>query len=92
VASQIPESENIYVTLDIDSLDPTEAPGTGTPEPGGLTYRQLRTMLHICAQKGKLVGMDLVEVSPPYDQSGRTAQIAARLIIDLLGAAIPAAK
>jgi len=91
VASQIPESENLYVTLDIDSLDPTEAPGTGTPEPGGLTYRQLRTMLRICAQKGKLVGMDLVEVNPLYDPTGRTAQLAARLIIDLLGAATLAA-
>jgi agmatinase len=87
IAQKIPESENIYVTLDIDSLDPTEAPGTGTPEPGGLTYRQLRTMLRICASKGKLVGMDLVEVNPLFDPTGRTAQVAARLIIDLLGAA-----
>jgi len=87
IADQIPESDNIYVTLDIDSLDPTEAPGTGTPEPGGLTYRQLRTMLRILAQKGKLVGMDLVEVNPLFDPTGRTAQVAARLIIDLLGAA-----
>ena len=92
VAAQIPESENIYVTMDIDSLDPSEAPGTGTPEPGGLTYRQLRRMLRICAEKGKLVGMDLVEVNPLYDHSGRTAQIAARLIIDLLGSATLKAK
>lgn len=87
VAQKIPESENIYVTLDIDALDPSEAPGTGTPEPGGLTYRQLRTMLRILAQKGRLVGMDLVEVNPLFDPTGRTAQVAARLIIDLLGAA-----
>jgi len=87
IAAQIPKCENIYVTLDIDSLDPSEAPGTGTPEPGGLTYRQLRTMLRACAKKGRLVGMDLVEVNPLYDPTGRTAQVAARLIIDLLGAA-----
>jgi agmatinase len=87
IASQIPECDNLYVTLDIDSLDPTEAPGTSTPEPGGLTYRQLRTMLRICAQKGKLAGMDLVEVNPLFDPTGRTAQVAARLIIDLLGSA-----
>ncbi len=87
VAARIPECENLYVSLDIDSLDPTEAPGTGTPEPGGLTYRQLRALLRACAQKGRLVGMDLVEVNPLYDPTGRTAQVAARLIIDLLGAA-----
>ncbi len=87
VASRIPECENLYITLDIDSLDPSVAPGTGTPEPGGLTYLQLRTLLRTCASKGKLVGMDLVEVNPLYDQSGRTAQVAARLILDALGAA-----
>lgn len=85
IASQIPDCENIYVSLDIDSLDPTVAPGTGTPEPGGLSYLQLRTMLRACAKKGKLAGMDLVEVNPLYDPTGRTAQVAARLIIDLLG-------
>ena len=87
IVDQIPKSENLYITLDIDSLDPSVAPGTGTPEPGGLTYRQLRSMLRGCVRNRKLVGMDLVEVNPLYDQSGRTAQVAARLIIDLLGAA-----
>lgn len=87
VTAQVPECDNLYITLDIDSLDPTEAPGTGTPEPGGLTYLQLRDMLRACARKGKLVGMDLVEVNPLYDPTGRTAQVAARLIIDFLGAA-----
>jgi len=87
IASKIPECDNLYVTLDIDSLDPSVAPGTGTPEPGGLTYLQMRKLLRACAQKGKLVGMDLVEVNPLYDQTGATAQVAARLIIDLLGAA-----
>ncbi len=92
IASRIPQSENIYISLDIDSLDPTVAPGTGTPEPGGLTYLELRTLLRACARKGKLVGADLVEVNPLYDQSARTAQVAARLIIDLLGAAFAPAS
>jgi len=87
VASRIPECENIYVSLDIDSLDPSVAPGTGTPEPGGLSYVDLRTLLRACARKGKLAGMDVVEVNPLFDPTGRTAQVAARLIIDLLGAA-----
>lgn len=88
ISSQIPETENLYITLDIDVLDPSVAPGTGTPEPGGLTYLQLRDLLRLTALKGKLAGMDLVEVNPLYDPSGRTAQVAARLIIDLLGAAM----
>ncbi len=87
ISSQIPDSENLYITVDIDVLDPSVAPGTGTPEPGGLTYRQLRRLLRLTAQKGRLAGMDLVEVNPLFDPSGRTAQVAARLIIDLLGAA-----
>lgn len=87
IASKIPICENLYVTLDIDSLDPSIAPGTGTPEPGGLTYLQLRSLLRNCATKGRLAGMDVVEVNPLFDPTGRTAQVAARLIIDLLGAA-----
>ncbi len=85
----IPKSENIYVSLDIDVLDPTLAPGTGTPEVGGLTFHQLSDMLRAVPSKGRLVGMDLVEVNSHYDPTGVTAQTAARLIIDLLGAALP---
>ncbi|MBI2311303.1 MAG: arginase family protein [Betaproteobacteria bacterium] len=87
VASQIPQSENIYISVDIDCLDPSVAPGTGTPEPGGLTYLQLRALLRACAGKGRLVGMDLVEVNPLFDPTGITANVAARLILDALGAA-----
>ncbi|UCD58984.1 MAG: arginase family protein [Candidatus Hydrogenedentota bacterium] len=87
IASRIPEVENIYVTLDIDALDPTEAPGSGGPEPGGLTYMQMRTMLRACAQKGKLVGMDLNEVNPVFDPMQKTANVAVRMILDLLAAA-----
>ncbi len=87
VTAQIPKCENLYISIDIDSLDPSVAPGTGTPEFGGLTYLELRALLRACAQKGKLAGMDVVEVNPLFDPTGRTAQVAARLIIDLLGAA-----
>ena len=87
IAAQIPDVENIYVTLDIDALDPTEAPGSGGPEPGGLTYMQMRTMLRACAQKGKLIGMDVNEVNPVFDPMQKTANVAVRLILDTLGAA-----
>lgn len=87
VLSQIPASENIYITLDVDVLDPPVAPGTGTLEPGGLSFFQLDDLLTGLAAKGRLVGVDVVEVDD-RDRSGRTAQTAVRLLLDLLGAAL----
>jgi agmatinase len=87
IVSQIPEVENIYVTLDIDALDPSIAPGSGAPEPGGLNYLQMRTILRGIGQKGKLVGMDVNEVNPMFDSMGITANVAVYMIIDMLGAA-----
>jgi len=85
--AQIPASENIYISLDVDVMDPSLAPGTGTLEPDGLNFRELDELLKGVAAKGKLVGFDVVEVNPYRDSSGRTAQTAVRLMIDLLGAA-----
>jgi agmatinase len=85
----VPKSENIYVSIDIDVLDPALAPGTGTVEVGGLTFQQISDILRALPSKGHLVGMDVVEVNSYYDPTGVTAQTAARLIIDLLGAALP---
>jgi len=85
VLKQIPKAENLYVTIDIDALDPSVAPGTGTPEPGGFTYLQMKEMLAGVAEKGRIIGFDLVEVNPLYDPAGITAQLAARLILDFLG-------
>ncbi len=73
----------VYLTFDIDSLDPAYAPGTGTPEIGGLTSVQAIELIRGC--KGlNLVGCDLVEVSPPYDLQGNTALLAANLIFEML--------
>jgi len=85
--AQVPSSENIYISLDVDVMDPTLAPGTGTLEPDGLSFRELDELLKGVAAKGRLVGLDVVEVNPYRDPSGRTAQTAVRLMIDLLGAA-----
>jgi agmatinase len=85
--AQIPPSENIYISLDVDVMDPTLAPGTGTLEPDGLTFRELDELLKGLATRGNLAGFDVVEVNPYRDASGRTAQTAVRLLIDLLGAA-----
>jgi agmatinase len=84
---QIPQSENTYVTFDVDSMDPTLAPGTGTLEPGGLNFQEIDDLMKGIPSKGKLVGLDIVEVNPYRDPSGRTAQTAIRLMVDLLGAA-----
>ncbi len=72
-----------YLTFDIDSLDPAYAPGTGTPEIGGLTSVQAIELIRGC-QGLNLVGCDLVEVSPPYDLQGNTALLAANLIFEML--------
>ncbi|WP_293575840.1 agmatinase [Phaeobacter sp.] len=73
----------VYVSYDIDSLDPAYAPGTGTPEIGGLTSAQALELIR--ALRGlNIVGCDLVEVSPPYDQSGNTALTAANLLYELI--------
>ena len=89
VAAQIPRGENLYVTLDIDVMDPSQAPGTGTPEVGGLVYQELRECLTAVVKGHNLVALDLVEVAPPYDTSELTVQYASKLIIDVLAAQFP---
>jgi agmatinase len=74
----------VYVSIDIDVLDPAHAPGTGTPEPGGLTTRELQMILHGLADLD-LIGADVVEVSPAYDHAQLTALAAANVIYELLG-------
>lgn len=85
VLKQIPASDNIYVTVDIDVLDPSIAPGTGTPEPGGLNYIQMKELLTELPSKGQVKGFDIVEVNPLFDVSDITSQIASRLAFDFLG-------
>jgi len=72
-----------YLSFDIDGLDPSVAPGTGTPEPGGLMASQGVEIIRGCFGLN-LVGCDLVEVSPPYDTSGNTSLLAANLLFEML--------
>jgi agmatinase len=74
-----------YLTVDVDSMDPAYAPGTGTPEPGGLTSRELLGAVRRIACEVDLCGVDLVEVSPPYDVAGITALVGQRVIQEALG-------
>lgn len=77
------KDKHIYITLDIDVVDPAYVNGTGTPEPGGISSRELLESIHLF--KGtNIVGFDIVEVSPPYDQSDRTALLAAKIIRDVI--------
>ncbi|MFN3974843.1 MAG: agmatinase [Dehalococcoidia bacterium] len=89
VADLLPPSPYLYISLDIDVLDPVVAPGTGTPAVGGLTYLEVRDFLRAVAHRGKVVAFDLVEVAPEYDHAQVTALAAARLVVDLLAAVFP---
>lgn len=85
VIDKIPVSERYFVTIDIDGMDASVAPGTGTPSPGGLYYNEVNELLEGLAKKGEIIGFDVVEVAPAYDHSGITSQLAARLTLDLIG-------
>jgi agmatinase len=85
VVEQLQDVEAIYVTCDIDGLDPACAPGTGVPEAGGPTTRDLLELLgHIFARL-PVRAMDIVEVSPPIDPSGATVAAAVKLIYEAFG-------
>ena len=73
----------IYLTVDLDVLDPREFPGTGTPEAGGLSFEELRTCL-MQLKDVNLVGMDFVELSPPYDPSGCSTALALKILRETL--------
>jgi agmatinase len=75
----------VYVSVDIDVLDPAHAPGTGTPEAGGLTSRELLRLLRALAEV-PLVGADVVEVAPAYDHAQVTAVAASHVAYEILSA------
>ena len=76
----------VYLSVDIDVLDPAFAPGTGTPEPGGLTTRELYRAIRRIASTAPIVGMEVVEVAPPYDHADITALAAHRCVLEVLSA------
>ena len=73
----------VYISFDIDSLDPAFAPGTGTPEIGGLTSLEAQLLIRGCSGL-HIVGADMVEVAPSFDQSGSTAMVGANILFELL--------
>jgi agmatinase len=84
VLAAIADADHLFLSVDIDVLDPAYAPGTGTPEPGGLTSRELLRAVRRLTLKRGLAGMDIVEVSPPYDHANITAMAAHRVICEAL--------
>ena len=80
--AQVPQLAGpLYISIDLDGIDPSEAPGVAHPEPGGLTVRELLTVLH--AQTAPIVGADIVELNPPRDRGDGTAILAAKLVREL---------
>lgn len=78
-------TNGLHVSFDMDSLDPREAPGVGTPVRGGITYREAHLTMELIADSGKLTSLDVVEVNPILDQENRTANLAVELILSALG-------
>lgn len=82
------DADGIYLSFDMDALDPRHAPGVGTPVPGGLTYREAHLVCEVVAETGKLIGMDLVEVNPILDVQNQTAMLGVEFIRSALGSRI----
>jgi agmatinase len=83
--ARVPRCDRYYLTIDIDGMDPSIAPGTGINAFGGFLYEEVRELLKAIAKLGDFVGMDMVEVSPPLDSGRVTTSLAVRLISDFVG-------
>lgn len=81
-------ADMLHCSFDIDSVDPRVAPGTGTPKPGGLTYREAHFALEIMAETERLTSMEMVEVNPALDDANKTAELAVEPIASALGSRI----
>ena len=86
VRELVPEGGSLYVSVDLDVLDLALVPGTTLPEPGGLGYRELRSVLAAVAGRGRVLAFDIAELNPPYDPSGSTARLATWLVTHVLSA------
>jgi agmatinase len=86
IAEALDGPDAVYLSIDIDVLDPGLAPGTGTPEPGGLLPRELLRAVRQIVGAVNLAGMDVVEVSPPYDHAETTSMVANRLVLEAISA------
>jgi len=76
---------HIHLSLDMDAIEPSVAPGVGTPVPGGLTFREAHLLMEIVGESHKIASTDVVEINPILDEGNRTAELAVELIASALG-------
>ena len=86
IAEALDGPDAVYLSVDIDVIDPGNAPGTGTPEPGGMLPREVLRAVRRIASRVEIASMDIVEVSPPYDHAEVTAMAANRVALELISA------
>jgi arginase len=85
IARVTAETDGFHVSFDMDALDPSEAPGVGTPVLGGVFYREAHLAMELVSESGKLIGLDLVEVNPILDERNATAELAVQFALSALG-------
>jgi agmatinase len=90
VLARIPDGRRYYLSIDADGVDPSVMPAVIAPCPGGLLYHHMRALIHGLVQKGRVVGMDVVEIAPKLDHNDLTSIAAGRFIINLIGMAVRA--
>jgi agmatinase len=90
VLAKIPDGGRFYLTIDLDGIDPGIAPAVGSLCPGGLNFMQVRKLIHGLVKKGRVVGMDVVEIMPSLDLNKVTCITAGRFIVNMVGAAVRA--
>ncbi len=90
ILARIPEGGRYYLSIDADGLDPSVMPAVGAPQPGGVTYRQTIDLIKGLTNKGRLIGLDLVEIMPARDLNDITSITAGHIILNVIGAAVRA--
>ena len=90
ILDRIPAGGRYYLTVDMDGIDPSVAPGVNAPAPGGVTFVQARELIQELVRKGRVVGMDVVEITPIHDVNQITCITGGRLIVNLIGHAVRA--
>src|SRR4029077_7410202 len=90
ILERIPDGGQYYLTIDAADMDPSVMLAVASPAPGGVTFHQARKLIHGLVRKGRVVGMDVVEITPSTDVNQITCITAGRLIVNLIGAAVRA--
>jgi agmatinase len=90
ILDRIPDNGNYYLTVDADGMDPSVMPAVAGPAPGGVSFLQARKLIHGLVKKGRVVGMDIVEITPSIDLNRISLLTAARLFVNMIGATVRA--